>query len=66
MANELFPDFKDDDRIEQLDNRIKYQWAFAHIFWPSLPQVERLAREHQVLAQTVLERCEQEFIQHCG
>lgn len=64
MQAELFT-FEPDGRVERLRNWIGLQWAFAGIFWPTEPQIVRMAQETQTLCETVMDECEQEFERHC-
>jgi hypothetical protein len=61
---ELFT-LEPDSRIERLRNWISWQWAFAHIFWPTEPQIVQMAQETRMLCEIVIEACSKEFERHC-
>lgn len=67
MPDELFV-WEPDNRIEDLRNWIKYQWAFRSWFgcwWPTEAQIVTIAGWFQVLCETVIKECDDEFIRHC-
>jgi hypothetical protein len=56
-----------DNRLEDLRNWIKYQWAFKswYCFWPTEKQILQIADWFKVLCETVMNECDAEFIRHC-
>lgn len=63
-AAELFT-LEPDNRLEDLRNWIKYQWAFVHTFWPTEAQIVTIAGWFKVLCETVIAECDAEWIRHC-
>lgn len=56
-----------DTRLEDLRNWIKYQWAFKcwYFFWPTEAQIVQIAGWFNLLCETVIKECDDEFIRHC-